>query len=221
MDFTQNRSRAGSVRPGRHDRRRGLHTAAPTRTRRPRPALRSGAVAQADRRRHPERRRAGVGRRWRLRRPGAGRDPDGAGTAAGRGAVSGVGGARAPARWPGSARGAAAGVGGPRRCRREDRHRGPRRRAGARARCRPTKSDDGFRLTGPGPRSASARSPTHSWCRPRPIPGPRSSSSPPASRRHGDTAADHRAWAAPASSNWPASRSAPTASSVAPRCWTG
>ena len=70
-------------------------------------AVRPRPVGQADRRRHPVHRRAGVVGRRRFRGARAGRGAGRAGPPAGRGALPGVGGARPPARWRSSA---------PRRC---------------------------------------------------------------------------------------------------------
>ena len=97
--FHDDRSRRGPRRAGAHDHRGGMHAGASARTRRPRAGgtsrlrgtVRPRPVAQADRRRHPHHRRAGVVGRRRFRGAGAGRGACCVGPPAVGGAVSGVG----------------------------------------------------------------------------------------------------------------------------------
>ena len=112
-----------------------------------RATVRPRPVAQADRRRHPVRRRAGVVGRRRFRGAGAGRGAGRAGPPAVGGAVSGVGRARCRRAGEVRIRCAAAGVGGTRGQWREDpavaldgeMGEGP---------VQATASGDGYRLTG-------------------------------------------------------------------------
>ena len=128
--FHDNGSRGRSGRPGPHHHRIGLHPRTPAPARRARATLRPRPVGQADRSRHPVRRRTGIigWRRFRGARAGGG--AGGAGPSAGRGAVPGVGDTRRGRAGEVRLRLAAAGVGNAGDQRRKDHRGGPRRRDG-------------------------------------------------------------------------------------------
>ena len=180
MDFSTTGSRRRPGRPGPHHHRIGVHRRASAGARRARATLRPRPVGQADRRRHPVHRRAGIVGRRRFRGARAGGGAGGARPPARRGAVPGVGGARRRRAGEVRLRGAAAGVGGAGDQRREDPRGRARRRDGRGPGAGPTPRR---RRRVPADRHphagrATARWPTRSWFPPKPIRAPRFSWSP-------------------------------------------